>query len=134
MPDGLFYPGRILLIDDDSDTCNIYGEFLSEAGYQVDFAKDGEEGLAKILQGGYDLVLLDIMMPKLDGISLLKKLKERPEGNTYNGPIVVLSALDQEYIINEALKLGAKGVLSKPGLTPDTALQKISEFLSPPKT
>lgn len=128
------YPGRILMVDDDNDTRDIYGEFLTGAGYQVDFAKDGEEGLAKILQGGYDLILLDIMMPKIDGLGILKKLQEiPPDPSVYNGPIVVLSALDQDYIVEEAKKLGAKGFLAKSGMTPDQALNKINEFLSAPK-
>lgn len=126
-------PGKILLVDDDPDTRDIYGEFLTQAGYQVDFAKDGAEGLAKILQGGFDLVLLDIMMPKIDGLGILKKLKEISSNSlTYNGPIVVLSALDQEYIVDQALKLGAKGFLPKSGLTPQDALNKIVEFLKTP--
>lgn len=123
------YPGRILLIDDDADTRDIYQEFLTQAGYEVDLAGDGEEGLTKILQDGYDLVLLDIMMPKLDGISVLKKIKELPESDVYNGPVVMLSALDQDYIVKQALALGAAGFLSKPGLTPEEALNKISGFL-----
>lgn len=124
------YPGKILLIDDDKDIQDIYSEFLTQAGYQVDSAHDGQEGLAKILEGGYDLILLDIMMPKIDGLGILRRLKEDPPKNVYNGPVVVLSALDQEYIVKEALNLGAKGFLTKAGLTPDQALTKISEFLN----
>ncbi len=122
------YPGRILLIDDDQDTRDLYFEFLTGAGYKVDLAKDGEEGLAKILQGGYDLILLDIMMPKLDGITILKKLKENPP-SVYNGPIIMLSALDQEHVVKSAKDLGARGFLAKANMTPDLALQKIEELL-----
>lgn len=133
---GMGTPGKILLVDDDPDTRDIYGEFLTAAGYEVDFAKDGQEGLAKILQGGYDLVLLDIMMPKIDGLGILKRLKEISSNSlSYNGPIIVLSVLDQEYFVDQALKLGAKGFLPKSGLTPEEALDKIVEFLkSSPKT
>ncbi|MDO8498738.1 MAG: response regulator [bacterium] len=123
------YPGKVLLIDDDSDTRDIYREFLTEAGYEVDLAQDGQEGLAKILQGGYDLILLDIMLPKIDGLGILRKIQTRPQPTHYNGPIIVLSALDQDYIVKEALGLGAKGYLAKSGMTPDQALSKISEFL-----
>lgn len=122
------YPGRILIVDDDQDTRDIYGEFLTEAGFEVDYAKDGNEGLAKILEGGYDLVLLDIMMPKIDGITILKKLKENPPQG-YNGPIVMLSALDQEHIVKSALDLGAAGFLSKTNVNPEEALNKVSEFM-----
>ncbi len=126
------YPGKILLIDDDQDTRDIYSEFLTDAGYSVELAKDGEEGLAKILQGGYDLILLDIMMPKIDGITILKKLKETPP-SVYNGPIVMLSALDQEHVVKSAMDLGAAGFLAKTGLTPEDALKKIPEFLQKPQ-
>ncbi len=124
---------NILLIDDDADTRDLYGEFLTQAGYKVDFALTGEEGLAKIRQGGYDLILLDIMLPKIDGLGILKKLKENPpSASVYNGPIVILSALDQEYIIKQALSLGARGFLAKAGLTPNEALTKIAEFVKNP--
>lgn len=122
------YPGKILLIDDDQDARAIYGEFLTQSGFIVEFAVDGEEGLIKILDGGYDLILLDIMMPKIDGLSILKKLQERPQ-SVYNGPIVVLSALDQEVVIKQALELGAKGYLPKANFNPKQALDKIAEFM-----
>lgn len=126
------YPGKILLIDDDQDTRDIYQEFLTGLGYKVDLAVDGEEGLAMILQGGYDLILLDIMMPKIDGIGVLKRLKEKKELPVYNGPIVVLSALDQEYVVKEAMSLGAKGFVSKV-LSPEQVLNKVVEFLKKPQ-
>lgn len=126
------YPGKILLIDDDQDTRDIYSEFLTDAGYSVELAKDGEDGLVKILEGGYDLILLDIMMPKLDGITVLKKLKENPP-TIYNGPIVMLSALDQDHVVKSAMDLGAVGFLAKAGMTPELALKKIPEFLQKPK-
>lgn len=119
---------KILLIDDDPDTRSIYGELLTEAGYEVSFASDGEEGLNKILEGGYNLILLDIMMPKIDGMQILKKLQETSP-KEFNGPVVVLSALDQDHIIREALNLGAKGYLPKPRLSPDEVLAKIAKFI-----
>lgn len=125
------YPGKILLIDDDADIRDIFGEILISQGYKIDFARDGKEGLTKILQGGYDIILLDIMMPKIDGMAILKKLKEKPP-TVYNGPIIVLSQLNQTEIINSALALGAKGYLVKSSLTPDQVMVKISEILQKP--
>ena len=122
------YPGKILLIDDDKDTIDIYSEFLTDAGYKVDIAKDGKEGLDKIYSGGYDLILLDIMMPKIDGLAVLKELQKHPV-TTYNGPIVVLSALDQDYVIKTALDSGAKGFLAKSKFNPQQALEKINELI-----
>lgn len=122
------YKGRILLIDDDMDIKDIYLEILTTAGYKVDIAVDGEEGLNKILQGSYDLVLLDIMMPKLDGLGILKILKEKYSNLTLP-PIVMLSALNQDEIISEAISLGAKGFMKKSDMTPDDALRKIDEYI-----
>lgn len=123
------YPGKILIIDDDPDTRDVYFELLTNEGFSVDTAKDGAEGYNKILQGGYDLILLDIMMPKIDGINLLKRLKKQPP-SVYNGPIIILSALDQELIVKEALNLGAKGYIIKSDLNPDEILKKIYQLVN----
>ncbi len=121
--------GKILIIDDDPDIQDIYAEVLKEAGYEVTQARDGQEGLEKAQSGGYDLILLDIMMPKIDGMTLLKKLREHPS-EVYNGPIFVLSQLNQGDIISQAMSLGAKGYFVKSDLTPDMILSKISQILS----
>lgn len=122
------YKGNILLVDDDTDIKDIYLEILTTAGYKVDMAVDGEEGLTKIIQNSYDLVLLDIMMPKLDGLGVLKALKEKYQ-NLNLPPIVMISALNQDEIISQAMSLGAKGFMKKSDLTPDEALKKIDEYI-----
>ena len=122
------FPGKILIIDDDPDLRDIYKETLGESGYDVDLATEGREGLFKIMEGGYDLILLDIMLPHIDGISILRKLKS--ETNLpYNGPIFVLSNLSQKEIIDEALNLGARGYIVKSDITPDQFLAKVSHIL-----
>ena len=126
-------PGKILLIDDDPDIQSIYGEILTQAGYRLEVALDGEDAYSKILQGGYDLILLDIMLPKIDGLGILKRLKEHPPNtSSYNGPIIVLSQLNQPEIINSALSLGAKGYIVKSSLTPDQVLAKVTQILQSP--
>lgn len=125
--------GKILLVDDDKDLRDIYAEVLEEAGFRIDVASNGKDGLAKILQGGYDLILLDIMMPKIDGIAILKHLQEKPVSNAYNGPIFVLSQLNQTEIINTAISLGAKGYIVKSSITPDQLLARISQILQESK-
>ncbi|MDD2823356.1 MAG: response regulator [Candidatus Daviesbacteria bacterium] len=119
---------RVLLVDDDAELRNLYEELLIGAGYQVETAVDGESALAKITAGGYDLVVLDIMMPKIDGLEVLRRLKAlNPPPK--NGPIVMLSALDQMQVINEAISLGAAGFLHKPELTPDQFLMEIKNYI-----
>ena len=65
---------KILLVDDDQFIREIYEELLKKAGYEVDTAVDGKEGYEKILNGGYNLILLDVMLPFLDGIGILDEL------------------------------------------------------------
>ena len=70
-------------------------------------------------------------MPKIDGIGVLKRLKANvSQTDVYNGPIVVLSALDQPAIIAEAMNLGAKGYIVKSNMTPDKTLEKIYQFIN----
>src|SRR6185436_8567399 len=77
---------RILLADDDLYIRDIYLEILKSDGFDVDTAINGEEALEKLHQGGYDLVILDVMMPKLDGIGVLDGLQKNPPLKQ-NGPI-----------------------------------------------
>ena len=66
---------KILLIEDDQLVSELYCELLKNEGYQVECAFDGEEGYRKMNEDGYDLVLMDIMLPKIDGVEILKRLK-----------------------------------------------------------
>ncbi|MBI4066986.1 response regulator [Candidatus Gottesmanbacteria bacterium] len=69
---------KILLAEDEEILRNLYVQVLKDAGLEAETVKDSEEAYTKALVGGYDLILLDIMMPKMDGISVLKKLKSNP--------------------------------------------------------
>ena len=67
---------RILVVEDDQYIRDLYEEVLTEAGFEVDTAVDGEEGVVKAKKGGYNLILLDVMMPKLDGLGFLEELEK----------------------------------------------------------
>ena len=132
------FPGKVLVIDDDKDILNIYSQILTGAGFKVEIAATGKEGYAKILQGGYDIVLLDLVMPGLDGIAILKSLKQKEKQSlenreldtfVYNGPIIILTQVDQPQLIEAAYELGAKGYLIKANLAAHDLPQKISEIL-----
>lgn len=120
---------KILIVDDDVYLRDLYEEVLKGEGYEVTTAVDGEDGLAKLQQGGYDFTLLDVMMPKLDGLGVLKKLKETPTA-TPNGTIVLLTNLAQDPIVTEALQLGAKSYIIKADITPDQLIEKVKEYLN----
>ncbi|OGK21970.1 hypothetical protein A3C23_00355 [Candidatus Roizmanbacteria bacterium RIFCSPHIGHO2_02_FULL_37_13b] len=119
---------KILLVDDDQYLRELYTEVLQTAGYEVTTAIDGEQALNTIVKGGYDLILLDIMMPRLDGIGVLKSLKDKTI-NLPNGPIVLLTNLAHDPVILEATSLGAKTYLIKADITPDQLLVKVKEYL-----
>ena len=119
---------RILIIEDDEFLSSLYKELLEEEGYEVILAQDGEEGLKKAEEGGYDLVLLDIMLPKMDGLQVLKSLDKSSLGK--NGAIVMLTNLGQDAIVKDALKHGAAGFLIKSSLTPDQVLHEVRVFLN----
>jgi len=119
---------RILLVEDDQYLRDMYEELLISEGNEVVTCKDGEEGYNAAAAGGFQLVLLDVMLPKMDGIQIMKKLKENKLVSK-NGPVVFLSNLSQENIAKEALMLGAAGYLIKSELDPGEVLHEIRTFL-----
>lgn len=119
---------KILIIEDDTFLRDLYVDVLKAEGYEVEFAVDGEDGLMKMSAGGYDLVLLDIMLPKMDGLSILKKIKETPPTAPIKA-VVVLSNLGQDTAISDAITLGAKGYMIKSDYTPDQALKQFKTFM-----
>lgn len=120
---------RLLLIEDDLFTRELYFDILSSAGCTVTSCADGEVGLFKAKQGGFFLILLDLVMPKVDGLEFLAeysklKLKEK------NGPVVVFTNLAHDPIIKRAIELGAKGYLIKADLNPDQLIKEVKSYIS----
>ncbi|MEX0621528.1 MAG: response regulator [Candidatus Woykebacteria bacterium] len=120
---------KILVVEDDQFLRELYDELLKGEGYDVDLAPDGEIGLSKLQQGGYDLVLLDIMLPKIDGLEILRRVKNKPAEKP-NGTVILLTNLGQDSIIKEGFNLGASGYLIKSAMNPDQVLSEIKVFLS----
>jgi DNA-binding response OmpR family regulator len=101
---------RILLVDDEPRIRDFISRALAAAGYAIDFAATGAEGLRQGLTGGYDLVILDLIMPDLDGRQVLTRLlAERPDQ-----PVLVLSCLADVTTKVDCLELGAQDYLTKP--------------------
>lgn len=119
---------KILVVEDDDFLREVYVETLTDEGYTIDMAIDGEEGMQKIKQGGYDLVLLDIILPKIDGLNAVKKI--RAEGvQPNNKRLVFLTNLDKDEEIKEALELG-DGYLIKSQLTPGDLIREVKLYLA----
>lgn len=121
-------PKKILLVDDDFYTRDLYEEVLKEAGYKVEVAVNGKDGLSLIKEHKYDLVLLDIMMPIIDGLMVLNTLKK--EGNGLNtGNIIILTNLSHDPVIRQALDLGARDFLIKSNMMPDQLVEKVNAYI-----
>ncbi len=101
--------GRILVADDDREIVKAIAILLEQEGYEVCRAYDGMQALELISQGGIQLVLIDVMMPKLDGLSAVMKIRERQ-----NIPIIVLSAKSEETDKILGLSIGADDYVAKP--------------------
>lgn len=119
---------RILVIEDDALLRSFYAEVLSKANFEVVQATNGEEGLNRILEGGFNLILLDVILPRMDGLEVLRRLQNQ-QPKERNGPIVVISNLGQEDVAKQCLKMGAAGFLIKSMHSPNDVLQEVKNFL-----
>jgi len=103
---------RILVVDDDERALHLMEAMLTPRGYQIILAKDGEEAVGITRSQIPDLILLDIMMPVMDGYATLAKIKE--DGATANIPVIMVSAVGYELNKKLADQLGAAGYITKP--------------------
>lgn len=119
---------KILVVEDDSYIRKLYEEVLKDAGFEVEMADDGVSGLDKIKKGGYDLILLDVVMPKMDGLGVLERLEKDPPLQK-NGPIILLSNLAKDPIIQGGLGKGASGYIVKSDINPDQLIENVKKHL-----
>jgi putative two-component system response regulator len=103
---------RILVVDDSALECELLKDELTREGYQVSSAQDGEEALAKVAMEGPDLILLDVIMPRLDGYEVCRRLKS--DGQTILVPVVMITSLHATEERIRGLEAGADDFLSKP--------------------
>lgn len=117
----------ILLVEDEPDIRSVYAEFLTSAGYKVLEAADGKAGLALATSNNWDIMLLDIMIPTLDGVNVLKLLKNNP--SLKEKPIILLTNVGNEGLITECFEYGADGYLIKAEITPDKILAEVQNYI-----
>lgn len=120
----------MLVIEDDKFLRELYGEILTDAGFAVELAGDGEAGFTAMHTGGFDVVLLDIMLPKMDGLAIMKKLGTDSPPLKPNNSVIVLSNLGNDKSIAQAMELGAKGYMIKSDYTPDQVIEKVKSVLT----
>ncbi len=118
---------KILLAEDDVVLHQLYEDLLKEAGYEVTGVIDGTQALAQMMQGGFDLVLLDQMMPGLTGMEVMEKMKAEKSVQP-NKKIVFMTNVDNPKQL-EAMNQMSNGYLLKGNLTPDQFLEKVKAYL-----
>ena len=100
---------HILVIDDDVELAGLLGTFLQREGFQAEFAHDGRTGLDRALHGGFDLIVLDVMLPGLDGYEILRRLRQQSRV-----PVIMLTARGEEVDRITGLETGADDYVPKP--------------------
>lgn len=100
---------RVLVVEDEKNIATLLAYNLMQAGYGYDVASDGEEGLRKALTGGFDLILLDLMLPKMDGFEVCRRIRER-----LDTPIIIATARVEEVDKVMGLDIGADDYVTKP--------------------
>lgn len=106
---------------------SILADKIKKAGFEVETATDGEDGLNKINSGNFDLILLDMVLPKKDGFKILEEL--RNDERKKNIPVIVLSNLYDKNNMDKAMLLGARDYVVKAYNTPEDIILKIKSFL-----
>jgi two-component system response regulator CpxR len=100
---------KVLIVDDDTELCDLVAEYLEQEGLEAEAVHDGDAGVARSLEGGHDLVILDVMLPGIGGFEVLRRIRERSKI-----PVLMLSARGEEVDRIVGLELGADDYLPKP--------------------
>lgn len=119
---------RIMLVEDEDFIRDLYKRQISLAGFDIDAFSNGKEGILASQQNHYDLALLDIMLPDINGLEILRTLKTNEK--TKNIPVVLLTNLGQESVLKEGEALGALGHLIKASYTPNQIVDEIKKILA----
>jgi CheY-like chemotaxis protein len=118
---------KVLIVDDDQTLCDMYAERLKAEGFEVAVAHNGEEGTAKAIEFMPDVILLDIMMPKVNGFNTLEILKSTEQ--TKNIPVFLLTALIQEENKRRGIQSGAEDYIIKSETMPGAIIEKIKAVI-----
>jgi DNA-binding response OmpR family regulator len=118
---------KILIIEDDKFLRELISRKLTDDNFDIIEAVDGEEGVKKVKEEKPDLVLLDLILPSIDGFEVLSRIKE--DSNVASIPIIILSNLGQKEEVEKGLNLGAVDYLIKAHFTPGEIIEKIRNIL-----
>lgn len=122
---------KILVVEDDKFLRDLITQKLAREGYDVVSAVDGEDGIIKVKEHKPDIVLLDLILPGIDGFEVLAKIKEDEELSDI--PVIILSNLGQRDDVDRGIKLGATDFLIKAHFTPSEIIEKIEAVMKDKK-
>jgi len=118
---------KVLVVEDEQSIRSVYVEYLKMEGFEVAEAKDGEDALVKAKDFDFDVILLDIMLPKIDGLEVLKAIKKVEK--LKDKPVILLTALGRDSLITKGFELGADGYLIKDQATPELVKKEIMKLV-----
>lgn len=121
---------RILIVEDEQDALTLFVDILKNAGFEIVSCLNGEQALAQLSTQKFDLMLLDIIMPVMDGITVLSEIKANPDKYN-NPPTYMLTNIDSDSAIEKAVELGAKGYFLKSETNPDQLISMVTKYTSP---
>lgn len=128
MPDSTKEPKRkILIVEDDTFILEMYATKLLNFGYEVLTATDGDEALKIVKDKKPDFILLDLILPSVDGFDVLKAVRKNPKSKSI--PVILLTNLGERKDVEKGLKLGADDYLIKAHFTPSEVIEKIQNLL-----
>ena len=126
-------PGKILVVDDDPDILDAVSMILESQGYQVCTARDGIEGLATLKAEHPDMMILDLMMPKMDGFAVCKELQDPRWAKYARIPVLILTSVREEasrrrYELETGLELNVDDYVENP-MSPDVLLERVGTLI-----
>src|SRR4051812_29905836 len=126
MDTGTTTPKRVLCIEDEHFISELYARALTKAGYQVDVQLDGQKGMAAAQTEQYDIILLDLMIPNITGIEVLRTLRDPRKTPKMHAKIIITTNLEQRDDVRDDIEAQADGYLVKAEITP----HELVEFLN----
>ena len=115
---------RLLIVDDEIEICNTYRDYFVKRGFQVEIAKDGQEGLEQLRTGEFDVAIVDLLMPKMKGLDMIRQA--RKEGISTD--MIILTAHGERDEAVESINLTVNGWFDKAGIQMETLLKKVREL------
>ena len=115
----------VLIVEDENEVRELYRDLLTDNGFEVLLAANGREGLVLAREKSWDLMLLDIMLPEIDGLSVLQEIKDK-----HDKPVLIISNLNSDEVIARATDLGSNGYVVKSELNPQQFIVEVKKYLN----